>query len=114
MLTTVRKRPGIARSEPCETRVAHGAVQSEGRNDFGWIKLEHAGSSQLFGRFIGSFTDVTILRFGSVAQVNRHTGQVSDGGTFHVAGVQVDFTHLSAGAEQGWGMAARRLCAQYE
>ncbi|MET0498963.1 MAG: TonB-dependent receptor [Steroidobacteraceae bacterium] len=98
------------------------AVRSKGterskadyRNTYSWATLQHDWSARADSRLIGSFTDITNQRGGTVNEVGRRSANIHDDRAFHVAGLRVDNRFDGDTIAQRYGAEVRKLWGHYD
>lgn len=88
-------------------------AQARYRNVYAWTTLEHDWSQRASSRLIGSFTDLSNQRHGSVDEPGTRSGFVSDERVFHVVGVRLENTLATDLIDHRFGFEVRRLWGQY-
>ena len=93
-----------------------GAERSKAfyRNGYVWGTLQHNWSERADSRLIGSFTDITNARGGSVDGPGLRSGTVTDDRTFHIAGLKVDSRFDGDSIHHRYGAEVRRLWGHYD
>ena len=109
-LQTLLSTDRVRANNSAETEFA----QAEYRNSYLWATLERDWESQLHGRAILSYTDVSSERQGVVEEPGGSIGTVDDKRDYDVVGLRLDGSWLRGRWFHRFGLEARSLSANYD